>query len=276
MAQYLKFLNAFKKNYPQEGNLQTESPNNPELDLIESQISDEADSESNDVVSRNAEVAPDFDDVIETQSLIQDNASDTIEQETDDTTTPTRSSAPASERIGIGLKRKPINKSGLSAVDRCAIDYFNAKKRKLDTVVITASSQQEKDPCELFLLSIVPQMKTMSPRQQLSFQKGILDLIEKIKYPQQSFANQQRVYSPASASATSYYNTFATYQHQEDRLHQLTPAHSNTHYHQEQQGTHLHELTSSRASTSHTHSQYQEQEDTVIQELLPSHTSASQ
>lgn len=36
----------------------------------------------------------------------------------------------------------------------------------------------------MFLLSLVPHIKSMSEQQQLTFQRGVLELIEKIKYRQ--------------------------------------------------------------------------------------------
>ncbi|KAJ0174902.1 hypothetical protein K1T71_010010 [Dendrolimus kikuchii] len=42
--------------------------------------------------------------------------------------------------------------------------------------------EAERDPCQLYLLSLAPHIRAMSLRQQLQFQRGVIDLIEQIKY----------------------------------------------------------------------------------------------
>lgn len=62
------------------------------------------------------------------------------------------------------------------------LNILHKKKEKLENN--QRSEKQPKDPCEMFLLSLVPHMTSMSQQQQLSFQRGVLDLIENIKYRQ--------------------------------------------------------------------------------------------
>ncbi|KAJ8952577.1 hypothetical protein NQ314_007503, partial [Rhamnusium bicolor] len=166
---------------------------------------------------RDTEFATDFDDLGESQYSFPPDTPAAGPSTTDEQTDISSPVNPASSALSIKLP---------------------GKRKRAETV--TASSQSQQDPCELFLLSLVPQMKSMTPRQQLSFQKGILELIEKIKYPQdhplQSVPEQQGI-NLASASAGSYYNTFDV-------------------GYEEQQTTHLQELTPAQSSHSHTYSQY--------------------
>lgn len=133
-------------------------------------------------------------------------------------------------------------------MDKCAIDFFTTKKKKTKTV--TALPEFKQNPCEQFLLSLVPQMESMSSRQQLSFQKDILQLIEKIEYPVQSNSEQQDI---ATSTAVSYCNSFGVGSKKQETtlLQNFTPAqqsYSHTHL---QQTAHLH----MQSSYSHTNSQ---------------------
>lgn len=54
----------------------------------------------------------------------------------------------------------------------------------LPTKRIRLQEQERKDmsPNEMYLLSLNPYLETMTERQKLAFQKGVVELIEKIKY----------------------------------------------------------------------------------------------
>lgn len=45
-----------------------------------------------------------------------------------------------------------------------------------------AEEAGERDPCEMYLLSLAPHLRAMGARQQLHFQRGVVDLIENIMY----------------------------------------------------------------------------------------------
>lgn len=52
----------------------------------------------------------------------------------------------------------------MSEADKCTIEYFKLKKQRLENN--QQSEKQPKDPCEMFLLSLVPHMTSMSQQQQ--------------------------------------------------------------------------------------------------------------
>ncbi|XP_028157927.1 uncharacterized protein LOC135072291 [Ostrinia nubilalis] len=59
------------------------------------------------------------------------------------------------------------------------VDHFIVKRAKdeyEDQMAI------HKEPSEMYLLSLAPHIKTMTPRQQLKFQIGVAELIDNIKY----------------------------------------------------------------------------------------------
>lgn len=237
LAQYLTFLNAFKKSYPQEGNLQSETSNrqsesqDEELQFADEETgTHETDSQDRDEnpFSRDTQLLTDLDDLGENHLVPQPDTPAAASSTSDSTDQQTDIICPVSPAVPVRSTGTRVSKV-LHPVDRCAIEYFNVKKKKVETV--TASRQPQKDPCEMFLLSLVPQMQSMTPREQLTFQKGILELIEKIKYPkhypQPPIPGQQHVY-PASASAGIYYNAFGARceEQQDNNFQELTPLHS--------------------------------------------------
>ncbi|CAH1102058.1 unnamed protein product [Psylliodes chrysocephalus] len=188
------------QNYPQEGNLQsgpfTKEPENlNEESHTGNEETETNEADSTDSESRDRQISTDFDDLGESQnSFLPDtpragpSTTDNTDQQTDMRSL-RESPTLRSKLNGKRVKKRSYNTKGLNAADKCAIDYFTLKKKKAET--LTSSQQQKPNSCEMFLLSLVPQMESMTPRQQLSFQKGILKLIENIKYPVQSDSGQQ-------------------------------------------------------------------------------------
>ncbi|XP_045470796.1 uncharacterized protein LOC123678059 isoform X2 [Harmonia axyridis] len=68
----------------------------------------------------------------------------------------------------------------ISDEDGSSIEQYSSKRQKLNE----AREQPKKSSCELFLLSLVPHLESMTDHQQLSFQRQVLQLLEIIKYPQ--------------------------------------------------------------------------------------------
>ncbi|XP_045470797.1 THAP domain-containing protein 1-like [Harmonia axyridis] len=73
-----------------------------------------------------------------------------------------------------------ICKRSLSDDDGSSSEQYSSKRQKLNE----AREQPKKSSCELFLLSLVPHLESMTDHQQLSFQRQVLQLLEIIKYPQ--------------------------------------------------------------------------------------------
>ncbi|KAL0830700.1 hypothetical protein ABMA28_002834 [Loxostege sticticalis] len=63
-----------------------------------------------------------------------------------------------------------------SKLDRSTSPNPSAKKKKIEI------DTDKRSYCEHYALSLVPYLETMTERQQLAFQRGVIDLIEKIKY----------------------------------------------------------------------------------------------
>ncbi|CAG9763734.1 unnamed protein product [Ceutorhynchus assimilis] len=249
LAKYLHFLNAFRKNYPQEGNLQSE-PSTKEPENLDEESHEETgthEAASTDSESRDRQISVDFDDLGESQYSFPDtpraghSTTDNTNQQADISSLSNPESLTLGRKLtGKRVKTSSYNTRGLNAADKCAIDYFTLKKKKAETV--TTSSQQEKpNSCEMFLLSLVPQMESMTLRQQLSFQKGILELIENIKYPLQSDSGQQDL---PKVTARSYYTSFDVgYKEQQTHPQDFTPAQPSYSHTHSQQTTHLQDLT---------------------------------
>lgn len=154
LAPYLKFLNPFTKNRPQEGNISVQE--DEQLSEHESQIEET----SNNV--------PDLTCA----------EGDSLRNETLVASVP----SPHSSSLSIQTPQPSKSRKHMSEADKCTIEYFKLKKQRLENN--QQSEKQPKDPCEMFLLSLVPHMTSMSQQQQLTFQRGVLELIENIKYRQ--------------------------------------------------------------------------------------------
>ncbi|XP_045470792.1 uncharacterized protein LOC123678058 isoform X2 [Harmonia axyridis] len=68
----------------------------------------------------------------------------------------------------------------ISHEDGSFIEQYSSKRQKLNE----AQEQPKKSSSELFLLSLVPHLESMTDHQQLSFQRQVIQLLEIIKYPQ--------------------------------------------------------------------------------------------
>ncbi|VEN39664.1 unnamed protein product, partial [Callosobruchus maculatus] len=152
LAPYLKFLNPFTKNRPQEGNISVQE--DEQLSEHESQIEET----SNNV--------PDLTCA----------EGDSLRNETLVASVP----SPHSSSLSIQTPQPAKSRKPMSEADKCTIEYFKLKEQRLENN--QQSEKQPNDPCEIFLLSLVPHMTSMSQQQQLSFQRGVLELIENIKY----------------------------------------------------------------------------------------------
>ncbi|CAD0197990.1 unnamed protein product [Chrysodeixis includens] len=93
----------------------------------------------------------------------------------------------------------------MNEADKCTIEYFTLKKQRLENN--QQSEKQQKDPCEMFLLSLVPHMTSMSQQQQLGFQRGVLELIEDIKYRQ--LPRRSLDTSSSNSNLSTYYTNFS-------------------------------------------------------------------
>lgn len=189
LAKYLQFLNPFSKSRPQGGNTPVQTQ----------------------------ETAPDVNDFTAHGFNIIEQPSYTVSGVTyadEDPRTqemqspPAHSSAPlySSTPSMSTTQSTYIRKKQMSEADKCAVDYFTSKKKKMER-----TEQQKKDPCELFLLSLVPHMASMSQQQQLQFQKGVLDLIENIKYRKPSHRTSDYSVDSPNSNAASFYNNFSNY-----------------------------------------------------------------
>ncbi|KAJ9591808.1 hypothetical protein L9F63_001625 [Diploptera punctata] len=76
----------------------------------------------------------------------------------------------------LAKKRKINTKNAvsLSEVNKCALEYFQNKRAH------SSSSDSEKDPDRLFVLSLAPDMKDMTKSQKLRFKIGVLNLMKQI------------------------------------------------------------------------------------------------
>lgn len=165
LGQYLRFLNPFTKNYPQKGNV-----NSPSTEIDPSQ------EETNIASSNNQDEYKDISSPHEKlgeTTEVDNRQYETVESPSDLSSLPSHTSSD----YHAGIKHKyqhNNNRKEINAVDQSAIDYFTLKKKRYETT----KNKGEKDPCEHFLLSLVPYMKSMSQLEQLSFQQGVLNLIE--------------------------------------------------------------------------------------------------
>ncbi|CAF4947370.1 unnamed protein product [Pieris macdunnoughi] len=185
LAPYLKFLNPFTKNRPQEGNLPVQ----------EDEQRSEHESQSHESQSQIEETSnnvPDFTSAEE----------DSLRNET-----PAAGSSVPSPHSSSSIQTPQPSKSRkhMNEADRCTIEYFTLKKQRLENN--QRSEKQPKNPCEMFLLSLVPHMTSMSQQQQLSFQRGVLDLIENIKYRQ--LPRRSLDTSSSNSNLSTFYTNFS-------------------------------------------------------------------
>lgn len=207
LGQYLRFLNPFTKNRPQEGNLNTP---HTEIDSSQEEVEIIASSNTQDeyqYMSSPPEIA-------ENRRITKvDNRQDENVQSPSDNSSSLPSHPSTDHHTSKKYKyQKNINKKEINSADQCAIDYFTSKKKKYEM------TNEQKDPCEHFLLSIVPYMKSMSQLEQLSFQKGVLNLIENtIKSRQQLQRPQSQGSSYSDQSSISTHNQFFQQSQQSQR-----------------------------------------------------------
>lgn len=185
LAPYLKFLNPFTKNRPQEGIPVQEDEQHSEHKSQSHESQSQIEETSNNV--------PDFTSAEE----------DSLRNET-----PAAGSSVASTHSSsLSIQTPQPSKSWkhMNEADRCTTEYFTLKKERLENY--QRSEKQLKDPCEMFLLSLVPHMTSMSQQQQLSFQRGVLDLIENIKYRQ--LPRRSLDTSSSNSNLSTFYTNFS-------------------------------------------------------------------
>ncbi|XP_077288981.1 uncharacterized protein LOC143913200 [Arctopsyche grandis] len=177
LGKYLRFLNPFIKNRFHVGNVQSQ---NTRSDPLQEDINIEF------TENPNSQVEIEF---LPSPKAIEINQDDEI------------SDAQSAQKLS--RNRSKAYKRPLSAVDKCAMMYLNMKRKGyVDNI------NAERDPCELFLLSLVPHMKSMTMLEQLSFQKGILGLIENIKYRQLQNPENHSNHSSGTRDAGESCNNF--------------------------------------------------------------------
>lgn len=229
LTPHLRFLNPFTKNRTQEGNISetqnsshhndSENSNFSNVDVFNHDFNSQDEFSSATSLSATHTMdnssSPSLRSPTEPHSIVthQPNMQQYREKElVPSTSSPspepcTNTHTPSSSIY----KNQPKKSMPLSAVDKCAIEYFSLKKQKTE---LKRHEPLDKDPCELFLLSLVPQMQSMTPREQLTFQKGILNLVENIKYPSQEPIQQQSIILfsgdlSSNNATTSYYQNFS-------------------------------------------------------------------
>ncbi|VEN35771.1 unnamed protein product [Callosobruchus maculatus] len=194
LAPYLKFLNPFTKHRQQEGNISVQE--DEQLTEHESQIEET----SNNV--------PDLTCA----------EGDSLRNETLVASVPSPAPSPHSSSLSIQTSQPAKSRKPMSEADKCTIEYIKLKKQRLENN--HQSEKQPKDPCEMFLLSLVPHMTSMSQQQQLTFQRGVLELIENIKYRQLPRGSLDT--NSSNSNLSTYYTNFSQVLHDDRPLQRAT------------------------------------------------------
>lgn len=87
--------------------------------------------------------------------------------------TPCLSSRPTASNTDIRSNRR--KGKPLPTVDDGIMDYFKARKAKLET-----KTEDKEDPKRMFLLSLLPDIKAMSDSQTRTFKRRVLALVDEI------------------------------------------------------------------------------------------------
>ncbi|CAG9762540.1 unnamed protein product [Ceutorhynchus assimilis] len=161
LAQYLKFLNPFTKNLRQESNITSQCQNQDTIDhgTLQTEYSEESQQEAHETDAE------------------EDHSREGIPSPPVHSNFDTNVSSLSCSETPHCLSSKTSRKKTIDDADKCAIDYFDIKKKIEDKL----QKESKKSSCELFLLSLIPHMESMTDQQQLSFQRKALQLLQDVK-----------------------------------------------------------------------------------------------